>query len=155
MAESNNLFPVFDVPSLVETDDAVDSEYKPAPLWDYENNDFVLNGAGQPIYGTGYDAWVLWCIKTIETQRYSHNGYSNNAGIEADEAFKQPDRAARESYFERTITEALLADPKGRTIQVKDFVFEWEADALTITCTVIGKAGNTAVVKAELTTTTT
>ncbi len=155
MAESNNLFPVFDVPGLVETENAVDSEYKPAPLWDYENNDFVLNGAGQPIYGTGYDAWVLWCIKTIETQRYSHNGYSNNAGIEADEAFKQPDRAARESYFERTITEALLADPKGRTIQVKDFIFEWEADALAITCTVIGKAGNTAVVKAELTTTTT
>lgn len=151
----NNLFPVFDVPGLVETEDAVGTEYKPAPLWDFEKNDFVLNGAGQPIYGTGYDAWVLWCIKTIETQRYAHYGYSNNAGIEADEAFKQPDRAARESYFERTITEALLADPKGRTIQVKDFVFEWKADTLGITCTIIGKAGNTAVIQADLTTTTT
>lgn len=155
MAETNNLFPVFDVPGVVVAENtATTSEYNPAPLWDYENGDFVLNGAGQPIYGTGYDAWVLWCIKSIETQRYAHNGYSNNAGIEAEEAFKQPDRAARESYFERTISEALLADPKGRTIQVKDFVFEWETDTLSITCTVIGKAGNTAVIQANLSTTT-
>lgn len=153
MAETNNLFPVFEVPGITEEGTSVKSEYDPAPLWDYENGEFVLNGAGQPVYGTCYDAWVLWCIKTIETQRYAHTGYSTNAGIEAEEAFKQPDRAARESYFERTISEALLADPKGRTIQVKDFVFEWKTDTLYITCTVIGKAGNTAVIQADLTTT--
>ena len=94
----------------------------------------------------------MWCIKTIETQRWAHDAYSDNAGIEAEEAFKQPDKAARESYFERTITEALLADPMGRTIQVKDFEFEWETDTLSITCTVIGKAGNAAVIQAVVST---
>lgn len=150
MAETNNLFPVFDVPGILVDDEKPKAEYKPAPLWDFDSGDFILNGAGQPIYGTGYDAWVLWCNKTIYTQRYALEAYSTNAGIEADEAFKQPDRAARENYFERTITEALLADPMGRTVQVKDFAFEWETDSLTITCTVIGREGNTAVINASL-----
>jgi len=148
-----NLFPVFDVPSVTAEDiEILDTQarYAPAPMFDVETGDFVLDGANQTLYGSGYDAWVLWCTKTILTQRWAHLGYSSNAGIEAEEAFKEPDRHAQESAFERTITEALLADPVGRTLQVRDFVFSWLADSLNITCMVVGVDGDTAAITAKL-----
>jgi hypothetical protein len=148
----NSLFPVFDVPSVIADDITEQAKYAPAPLWDFEKGDFITDGAKQTLYGSGYDAWVLWCTKTILTQRWAHDGYSVNAGIEADEAFKEPDREAAESAFERTITEALLADPMGRTLQVRDFEFLWGSDSLEIKCTVWGNDGNTADITAKLNT---
>jgi hypothetical protein len=150
MATTNNLFPVFDVPSELAEDRDIQQRYRPAPFWDFENGDFVLNGARQPIYGSGYDAWVLWCAKTIMTQRWGYYGYSSNAGIEAEEAFREPDRQAQESAFMRTITEALLADPMGRTLQVRNFKFVWNGDSLHISCVVVGTDGNTAAINADL-----
>ena len=149
---SNNLFPVFDVPSALAGETETQNKYPPAPMWDVEAGDFVADGANKLLYGSGKDAWVLWCTKTIMTQRWAHDGYSSNAGIEADEAFSEPDREAQESAFERTITEALLADPMGRTTQVTDFEFTWEADSLWIECIVTGDDGNTADIKAKLNT---
>ena len=148
-----DLFPVFNVPSVTADDiEIVDaqSRYPPAPMFDVEIGDFVLDGANQTLYGSGYDAWVLWCTKTILTKRWAHLGYSSNAGIEADEAFKEPDRPAQESAFKRTITEALLADPVGRTLQVRDFIFSWVSESLNITCTIVGVDGDTASITAKL-----
>jgi hypothetical protein len=147
---AQNLFPVFDVPSALAEDAPVRQIYRPSPLFDFVNGEFVTNGARQPIYGSGHDAWVLWCIKTILTQRWAHYGYSSNSGIEAEEAFVQPDRQAVQSYFERTITEALLADPMGRTRIARNFQFRWVADSLHITCEVYGADGNTAAITATL-----
>ena len=144
------LFPTFEVPAALAEDILTENQYPPAPLWDVEKGDFVINGARQTLYGSGYDAWVLWCTKAILTQRWAHDGYSANEGIEAEQAFKEPDRKAVESAFERTITEALLADPLGRTMQVRDFEFRWEADSLWITCVVVGADGDTASIRARL-----
>ncbi len=144
------LFPVFDVPDITENNADVEKQYMPAPLWDYETGDFVIDGTNRALYGSGYDAWILWCTKSILTQRWAHLAYNSNIGVEADEAFKQPDADAVESAFERTITEALLADPSGRTEQVKDFRFTWRADTLMIECMVVGKNGQTADIKATL-----
>lgn len=144
------LFPTFEVPATLAEDILTENQYPPSPMWDVEKGDFVTNGARQTLYGSGYDAWVLWCTKAILTQRWAHDGYSANEGIEAEQAFKEPDRKAAESAFERTITEALLADPLGRTIQVRDFAFTWEADSLWIACEVIGANGDTASIRAKL-----
>ena len=146
------LFPTFEVPATLGEDILTENQYPPAPMWDVEAGDFVTNGARQTLYGSGYDAWVLWCTKAILTQRWAHDGYSANEGIEAEQAFKEPDRKAAESVFERTITEALLADPLGRTVQVHDFEFKWEADSLWITCVVVGTDGDTASIRAKLNT---
>ncbi len=148
----NQLFPVFNVPwtLAVENEQHASRKYLPAPMWDGETGDFVTDGAGKLLYGNGKDAWVLWCTKAIMTQRLAHLGYNANEGIEAEEAFKEPDRKAVESALERTITEALLADPLGRTIQVRNFLFEWEADSLWIECVAVGTEGDTASVKAKL-----
>ena len=150
MATKNNLFPVFDVPSTLVENSRPVRRYAPGPLFDLEAGEFVMNGARQPLYGSGYETWVLWCTKTIMTQRMAHHGYTSNAGIEADEAFRQPDRYARESMFTRTITEALLADPAGRTRQVRNFQYRWIADSLHVTCEVVGHEGNTATISANL-----
>ncbi len=149
---ANKLFPVFDVPSALVEETAQQTRYPPAPMWDAETGDFVTDGARKLLYGSGKDAWVLWCTKAILTQRWAHLGYNANEGIEAEEAFKEPDRKAIESAFERTITEALLADPMGRTTQVRDMSFEWGTDSLWITCVVVGTDGDTASVKAKLNT---
>lgn len=146
------LFPVFDVPSEIEEENQTDCEYAPAPLWDFETGDFVTDAAHRILYGSGYDAWVLWCTKTIMTQRWAHLAYSSNDGIEAAEAFAEPDSEAVESAFERTITEALLADPMGRTLMVRNFEYSWEADSLQISCEVVGRDGSTADIKAKLNT---
>jgi len=146
----NNLFPVFDIPSELAEDMQPIRFYHPAPAWDIETGDFVLNGARQIQYGSGYDAWVFWCTKTVLTQRWSHLGYSNNSGIEAEQAFRETNRKAAESVFRRTITEALLADPAGRTIQVRDFKFDWIADSMYVTCQVVGRNGDTATIQGTL-----
>ena len=147
---AQNLFPVFDVPSELAENTQILERYRPAPLFDIERGEFIVDGARQPPYGSGYDAWVLWCTKSILTQRWAYYGYSDNAGIEADESFKEPDRRAQESSFMRTISEALLADPMGRTQQVRNFKFDWLADSLYITCDVVGADGSTAAIKADI-----
>ena len=147
---SANLFPTFEVPAVLPEDEEITERYLPAPMFDFETGEFVTDGARRTLYGSGYDAWVLWCIKTVMTQRWAHLGYSSNAGIEAEEAFQEPDRNAQESMFERTITEALLADPKGRTIQVRDFIFIREVDGLRLSCVIVGVEGDTATITARL-----
>lgn len=151
MTESKkSLFPVFDVPATLAEDAGKQERYAPAPMWDVERGGFVTDGTQRTLYGSGSDAWVLWCTKSILTQRWAHDSYSADTGIEAEQAFKETDRKAVESTFERTITEALLADPMGRTVQVRDFAFRWEADSLWIECVVFGRDGITANVRAKL-----
>ena len=149
---AQNLFPVFDVPAALAEDVQIQQKYRPSPLFDIESGEFILSGARQTMYGSGYDAWVLWCTKTILTQRWAYYGYSNDIGIEAEEAFKEPDRKAIESAFERTITEALLADPMERTQQVREFEFTWDGggESLYISCVVIGADGNSATIRAPI-----
>lgn len=145
-----SLFPVFEVPGFSVEQERTIPQYAQAPLWDYAAGDFVHNGSGQVVYGTGQEAWILWCIKTVLTQRWAHFAYSRSIGVESMEAFREADRAAVQSAFERTITEALLSDPARRTQQVRDFDFTWEPDALHISCEVVGADGNSAVIDASL-----
>ena len=71
-----NLFPVFDVPSILANEVKEEKRYRPAPLFDLKTGDFVVDGNGHVVYGSGRDAWILWCIKTIQTQRWAHFAYS-------------------------------------------------------------------------------
>ena len=145
-----SLFPTFEVPTQLAEDVHLERLYRPGPLWDLEKGDFIFDGARRPLYGSGYDEWVTWCIKAIMTERWGHYGYSGDMGIEAEDAFKQPDRKAQESALIRTITEALLADPMGRTRQVRDFQFKWYADELEITCVIYGNQGDSNTLKVKL-----
>lgn len=145
-----SLFPVFEVPSNLADTVAVTEKYLPSPLFDVATGEFAVDGSGKMLYGTGYDAWVLWCTKAVSTQRWAHLAYHSWTGVEAEEAFREPDRGAQELALIRTITEALLADPKGRTVRVYEFACEWLGDWVSVSFRVLGANGDTASIQSKL-----
>ena len=135
-----NLYPVFEMPELIEQQQAQpEPEYPKSYLFDFEKGDFVRDGTGRIVVCDGHTAWVQWCIKAVMTERFSCLAYSGNYGVEINEALKQPTRAGVETEVERTITEALLADP--RTYAVRDFSFKWRGNELYVSFTVIPVVG--------------
>lgn len=138
-----NLYPTFEPPTIVEQEQPqLAPEYPKSYLFDFEKGDFVLDGAGRIVIADGYTAWVQWCVKAIITERFSYLAYSGNYGVEIDKALKQPTRALVEMEIERTITEALMADP--RTELVRDFSFKWRADELYVSFTIVPVIGEPA-----------
>ena len=135
-----NLYPTFEPPTIVEQQQPqLAPEYPKSYLFDFGKGDFVLDGAGRIVIADGYTAWVQWCVKAVMTERFSCLAYSGNYGVEIQKAIKQPDRTLAEMEIERTITEALLADP--RTELVRDFSFKWYADELYVSFTVVPVIG--------------
>ena len=134
----NNLFPTCAVPKVVENKIPKENRTKKSVYFDFEKGDFSLESNGEIKTATPYDAWVQWCLKTVLTQRWAFLAYSTQAGVEIEEAFAQQDRKAQESYMEKTITEALLADPYQRTKRVYDFTFVWKTDGVEVTFWVNG-----------------
>lgn len=138
-----NLYPVFEMPELVEQQQTQpELEYPESYLFDFEKGDFVRDAAGRIVIADGYQAWVQWCVKTVLTERFTCLAYSWNYGVEIEQAIKQPDRALVEMEIERTITEALMADP--RTELVRDFSFKWRADELYVSFTIVPVIGEPA-----------
>lgn len=132
------LFPTFDVPGIETLSPEVENLQKHSAYFDFTKGDFVQNKSGILQRATPYDAWVQWCLKAVVTERYAFYAYGTNEGVEMIDALNEPVRAAQESSIERTVTEALLADPYKRTLYVRDFVFVWGVDSLDVTCTIGG-----------------
>jgi len=109
----------------------------------------LQDGTGTVLQSTPYDAWVQWCLKTANTQRWAFLSYSDNLGVEIEEAFKENSKSAIESELIKTIDEALLADPYGRTIYVKDFKFDWGVDSVKVILTIKGIWEQDAVITVE------
>lgn len=141
---------MFEVSSVLSQDQVVSEPYPASWAFDVETGEFVTDGGGRVCYSDGYEAWKLWCCKTIATQRGSHLGYSSGVGVESDRALAEPDRASVMSALERTITEALLADPLGRTLRVYDFSFSLYGEDATASCTILGKSGDTASITVKM-----
>lgn len=126
----NQLYPVFDIPSSITTlTQEAEREFKPAPLFDYEKGDFVRDGANRIVMVDGRQAYMNWATKVLKTQVGSCLSYPE-FGIDAEGAMQAPTHEAVESALERTISEALLSDP--RTERIYDFDFEWDADIVLV-----------------------
>lgn len=125
--ESKNLLPTVDVPDFVdeEEDEEYDVDYKPSPMWDLEKGDFVRTAANNVPMNDGYEAYKIWCVKTVSTERYSCLGYSDDHGTETEDITRESDQSTVELSLERTIQEALMVNP--RTSSVEEFSFEWNA----------------------------
>ena len=123
--ESKNLLPTVDVPDFVdeEEDEEYDVDYKPSPMWDLEKGDFVRTAANNVPMNDGYEAYKIWCVKTVSTERYSCLGYSDDHGTETEDITRESDQSTVELSLERTIQEALMVNP--RTSSVEEFSFEW------------------------------
>jgi hypothetical protein len=136
------LFPTFDAPDLVDpTEDLEQPNYGTSWLFDFEKGDFVSDGAGRVVTCDGYTAWVQWCVKAVLTERLAYPAYSQDYGVEMEEAQAQTDPSAVESEIERTITEALLMDP--RTESVQNFSFDRQGDQLTVSFDITPTVGTT------------
>lgn len=122
--ESKNLLPTVDVPDFVdeEEDEEYDVDYKPSPMWDLEKGDFVRTAANNVPMNDGYEAYKIWCVKTVSTERYSCLGYSDDHGTETEDITRESDQSTVELSLERTIQEALMVNP--RTSSVEEFSFE-------------------------------
>lgn len=138
MGTNNSLFPVFKVPKLLDAATEVENRNKYSIYFDFVKGDFVQDGTGKIQKASPYDAWVQWCLKTVNTQRWAFMSYNDDIGVEIEEAFRETSKKAIESELMKTIDEALMADPYERTVYVRDFKFDWGVDSLHVTLTVKG-----------------
>lgn len=138
MADSNQLYPVFDIPQTsVQEEQDEGREFRPAPLFDYEKGDFVRDSANKVIMVDGRDSYRTWAQKVLNTQIGACLGYMG-VGIDVESALQAPTHEAVQSMLERTITEALLSNPC--TERVYNFRFKWYADVINVTFTIQPKA---------------
>lgn len=147
-----DLYPVFDVPTILEETETSENLFKESAYFDFETGDFRMSGSGKVQRADGYESWKQWCIKTIMTQRAAFLAYTENLGIDGEQALAELTEAKQQLAFETTITAALLADPYGRTMEVRNF--QWTRpgpDSLAMTCEVVGQDDRTAKVGAAWT----
>jgi len=137
MEEQQRLYPVFDIPDIDESEVEQQPVMKAVPLFDYEAGDFVLDGQNRVVYVDGRDGYILWVLKTLNTQLGACDSYLGY-GVDFEDAMQQPDRETVQATLERYITEALMINPA--TESVDDFNFTWEAS--TLYCTFIVKPYN-------------
>ena len=128
---ANQLYPVFDIPVMNGANTGNEENVmKAGPLFDFEIGDFAVDGQNRVIYVDGQDLYMLWVVKTLQTQLGAYRSYYGY-GIDMEEAEDQPNRQAVESALERTIGEALMRNPQ--TQQVDSFEFTWEGSTLNAT----------------------
>lgn len=127
---ADQLYPVFEIPDIDQDGTEQQNVMKAAPLFDYEIGDFVLDGQNRVVFVDGRDGFMLWVLKTLNTQLGACDSYLGY-GIDVEDAMQQPDRVAVQATLERTITEALMENPA--TESVDDFTFTWEASTLNAT----------------------
>lgn len=113
--------------------------YKNGIAFNYETGDFKRDGMNKILDSTGIQSWKDWCINCLQTERYKHLAYSTDFGIELDAAMNASSREEAENILTRQISEALMADPYGRTSFVSDIAYDWEApDTVAIELTIHG-----------------
>lgn len=131
-----SLFPVFDMPEI--TDSNIEKQkYNPSVYFDFEKGDFSRDGAHRMVTADGKTAYIQWCRKMVDTERFTCLAYSGDIGTEMHDALDKNDHSAVESAVERTITEALMINPK--TEYVREFEFGWANADLQVSFIVKGK----------------
>lgn len=137
-----NLYPDGYEDEIVEDEDVEEEGpigYRPGVAFDFETGDFIRDGRNRLLEASGVESWQQWCMNCLQTERYKHLAYSDDFGIEADEVFQAESQEEAESILTRQITEAILADPYGRTAYIDAIDYEWTApDAIQATMTIVG-----------------
>ena len=138
----NNLFPIgYEEKVITDSDRAEDTPvgYLNGVAFDHEAGDFLRDGKNKMLDSDGIESWKSWCINCIQTERYKHLAYSSTFGIDITAALRATSREEAESILTREISEALLADPYGRTAYVEEIEFEWAApDSVAVNVTIQG-----------------
>ena len=108
MAEKT-LFPVWEVPQVQTPAAATERKYRRSVSFDFEAGDFARDGSGNMVEADGREAYIQWCLKACDTERFTCLAYSADIGTETIEALAQPTRQAVESAIERMGIAPVLA----------------------------------------------
>ena len=84
------------------------------------------SGANRVVECSGREAFAIWCFKIAQTERYRCLAYPDIIGTEMERAMDNDDEKTVESMVQRTITDALMVNP--RTEEVREFKFTWNGD---------------------------
>lgn len=125
---SEPLFPVVEVPEFISESTEYDTKYKRSVRWDPVKGDFVRDGANRMVECDGREAFAIWCFKIAQTERYRCLAYPDVIGTEMERALDNDDEKTVESMVQRTITDALMVNP--RTEDVREFEFTWNGDSM-------------------------
>ncbi len=123
---SGALFPVVEVPEFISENAKRGTHYKRSVRWDSAAGDFVRDGANRMVECDGREAYAIWCFKIAQTERYRCLAYPDSIGTEMERALDNDDEKTVESMVQRTITDAIMVNP--RTENVRDFEFTWDGD---------------------------
>lgn len=123
---SEQLFPVVDVPEFLSESTQYDTSYKRSVKWDAAKGDFVRDGANRMVECDGKEAFKIWCFKIAQTERYKCLAYPDSIGTEMEKALDNDDEKTVESMTQRTITDAIMVNP--RSEYVNNFEFTWDGD---------------------------
>ncbi|MBB6730060.1 DUF2634 domain-containing protein [Cohnella zeiphila] len=141
-----NLFPTVDAGVEAAPADSAPVMFGRSYRFDYEAGEFVLTPTGKIAGAEGTDAWLEWCSKALQTERYRYLVYSRNYGQEFDGLIGLGlSRAGVESEISRMATETLMADP--RTASVRNFSFSWENDSCSFSCEVANVRDDTGILQ--------
>ena len=132
-----NLYPTFNLPTIIPRQNPVAKKYYPAPFFDFDSGDFLFDSAGRVKIANGQEAFEQWCIKVCSTERGTKLAYSDAIGTEFEAAMKYTDIAAVKSSIVRTITESIMIHPVAE--YVKNFRFTVEGEHVWVTFDVKGK----------------
>lgn len=147
-----DLFPTFEMPAEAagaQTALVGTPEYLESWAFDFESGEFILDANGRVTKDDGHAAWVRWCVKAVLTARFAHLIYSTDYGCEADAVIGSDlPRAAQEAEIKRTITEAVLADPRSQA--VTDFTFGWQGDQVSVGFTLVPVVGTSERVEVKI-----
>ena len=146
---SELLFPVFDVPAI-EIDESEGQKYRRSAFFDYETGDFARDKAFKVLESDGKETYMQWCRKMVETERFTCLAYGSDRGTEMYDALSSGDHSAVQSAVERTITEALMVNPK--TEYCRGFAFQWNGEDLLVTFTLKGREYDEETITTRVTT---
>ena len=131
------LYPEVNLPTILSPQSSRQQKYKPAPKFDFETGDFILDGHGRMIFDDGQTAFEKWCVKNCMVERGSRLAYSDKIGIEFEQIASKSSPEAVKSALIRTLTEAILVHPAAEF--VKNFSFSSDGDELRVTFDVKGR----------------
>ncbi len=136
-----SLYPTLSLPKVaVSRLISKPNSYKSAPMFDFDTGDFVRDAAGRIVMTSGKEAFMEWCLKQCQTERFSRLAYSSKIGVEMRAAMKESeeDPKAVRSAIERTITEALMVHPSTEYVRKFEFALSG-SDGLSVTFLVKGR----------------
>ena len=117
--------------------------------FDFNAGEFIMTPTGKIAQSADIEAWLEWCQKSLNTERYRYLIYSRSFGQEYDDLIgSHLTREGNESEITRMTTECLLVDP--RTASVQDFTFQWQDDRVYFTCQVLSVRGESGQINGEV-----